>query len=155
MHVPPGAQAQRATHIAPRAARLTAMAFKCHTCDSTFATQRALTRHQLRHTRLLVCDVCFQYTSKDAETIVYHKRKMHDGTRPFACVQCDYGGRNAAALRAHVQNIHSDVRPFACGAAGCSFTTKTAWRLQQHAARHDVIMPAQRRRQQHRAGPPL
>lgn len=136
------------------------MALKCHTCDSTFATQRARVRHQLRHTRLLTCNVCFSYSSMDAETIVYHKRQMHDGTRPFSCVQCDYAGRNAAALRAHHHNIHSDLRPFAC--AACSFTTKTAWCLKRHAARrhdvlrHGVLVPAQReRRKQHRAGLPI
>ena len=123
------------------------MALKCHTCDSTFATQCARVRHQLRHTRLLTCDVCFEYTAKDAECVLYHKRKVHYNTRPFVCVQCDYAGRNAAALRAHLQNIHSDLRPFACAIPGCLFTTKTPWRLQQHTVRHyrdGVLVPVQR-----------
>ena len=107
---------------------------RCKTCDSTFATKRAFARHRLRHTRVLTCDVCFEYSSVDAESIAYHKRVHHLGTRPFGCTQCNYAGRNAAALRAHQRNIHQDERPFACPV--CSFTTKTSWYLKQHAARH-------------------
>ena len=127
-------------HIRWRGACVQPMDLRCETCDSTFATKRGFVRHQLRHTRVLTCDVCYAYTSIDAASIAYHKRVRHLGTRPFSCAHCDYAGRNAAALRAHQRNIHCDERPYAC--PSCSFTTKTFWYLKQHATRHGLeVLP--------------
>ena len=70
-------------------------------------------------------------------TLKYHLL-WHDDARPYECpLKCGYAGRNLAALRAHAE-VHITTREHAC--AQCTFTAKTARRLNAHVVRMHTLL---------------
>ena len=66
------------------------------------------------------CDICDGvFTSKNGLT--GHISTIHEGIRPFKCVNCDYCARTAYDLKKH-SSIHDGNKPFKCELCNSSFS---------------------------------
>ncbi|THD25289.1 Zinc finger protein [Fasciola hepatica] len=59
------------------------------------------------------CDICGKRLER-AQTLVSHKRAVHEGYRPFSCDLCHAKFTQKVHLKAHVDAVHSGLRPYGC-----------------------------------------
>ena len=49
---------------------------------------------------------------------------IHEKTKPFKCVICDYSCSLKANLKRHIESVHEERRPFKCDICDCRYSQK-------------------------------
>ncbi|XP_054155090.1 zinc finger protein 510-like [Oppia nitens] len=117
--------------------------FKCQYPNCTYEThyKSQFESHGQRHRkeRNHRCDEC-EAAFCAASDLKVHKRRVHDGSRPYICSWpgCDAAFKSARDCRNHGV-VHSSERPFTCDAIGCGMSFKDKSHLKRHMDTHESI----------------
>ncbi|PVD18901.1 hypothetical protein C0Q70_21459 [Pomacea canaliculata] len=125
-------------HPLPPSATMTEVpcSYRCAQCPKLFTTPHGLEVHVRRlhsGTRPFACDVCTK-TFGHAVSRDQH-RAVHEHSRTFVCAQCGKSFKRSSTLSTHLL-IHSDTRPFPCPYCGKRFHQKSD--MKKHTYIHTV-----------------
>lgn len=113
-------------------------AFQCTKCTKPFSTSHGLEVHVRRvhsGSRPYACDVCNK-TFGHAISLDQH-RIVHNQERVFECRQCGKCFKRSSTLSTHLL-IHSDTRPYPCPYCGKRFHQKSD--MKKHTYIHTGIL---------------